>query len=106
MKENTSTTMSIQSLKRVGTDSFAELLLTNNVFVDKSMFIKEFLEESGDKVVLITRPRRWGQEPEYGHAEAFPLARSRRTGSPLTPRGVPEPQALCWRRGSDRTSDR
>ena len=61
MKENTSTTMSIQSLKRVGTDSFAELLLTNNVFVDKSMFIKEFLEESGDKVVLITRPRRWGK---------------------------------------------
>ena len=53
--------MSIQSLKRVGTDSFAELLLTNNVFVDKSMFIKEFLEESGDKVVLITRPRRWGK---------------------------------------------
>ena len=61
MKENTATTMSTQSPKRVGTDSFAELLLTNNVFVDKSMFIKEFLEESGDKVVLITRPRRWGK---------------------------------------------
>ena len=71
MKENTSTTMSIQSLKRVGTDSFAELLLTNNVFVDKSMFIKEFLEESGDKVVLITRPRRWGKSLNMDMLQRF-----------------------------------
>ena len=63
--------MSIQSLKRVGTDSFAELLLTNNVFVDKSMFIKEFLEESGDKVVLITRPRRWGKSLNMDMLQRF-----------------------------------
>ncbi|MEM7055418.1 MAG: AAA family ATPase, partial [Bacteroidota bacterium] len=44
-----------------GTDSFAELLSENNVFVDKSMFIQEFLEESGGKVALITLPRRWGK---------------------------------------------
>ena len=53
--------MSIEPEIPVGTDSFADLLLSGNIFVDKSMFIKEFLEESGDKVVLITRPRRWGK---------------------------------------------
>ena len=44
----------------VGTDNFAKLLLKSNVFVDKSLFIKEFLEDSGD-VVLVARPRRWGK---------------------------------------------
>ena len=43
-----------------GTDDFAELLLESTVFVDKSFFIKEFIEDSG-KVLLITRPRRWGK---------------------------------------------
>ncbi|MEM7383106.1 MAG: AAA family ATPase, partial [Bacteroidota bacterium] len=45
----------------VGTDNFADLLLSSNIFVDKSMFIQEFLEESGSKAVLIVRPRRWGK---------------------------------------------
>ena len=45
---------------RVGTDNFAKLLLRSDVFVDKSLFIKEFLEDGGD-VVLVTRPRRWGK---------------------------------------------
>ena len=85
MKENTSTTMSIQSLKRVGTDSFAELLLTNNVFVDKSMFIKEFLEESGDKVVLITRPRRWGKSLNMDMLRCF-------LSIEVDAQGVPLPQ--------------
>ena len=86
MKENTSTTMSIQSLKRVGTDSFAELLLTNNVFVDKSMFIKEFLEESGDKVVLITRPRRWGKSLNMDMLKRFLSLEVDQQGTPLSPR--------------------
>ena len=83
MKENTSTPMSIQSLKRVGTDSFAELLLTNNVFVDKSMFIKEFLEESGDKVVLITRPRRWGKSLNMDMLQRFLSIEVDDQGAPL-----------------------
>ena len=77
--------MSIQSLKRVGTDSFAELLLTNNVFVDKSMFIKEFLEESGDKVVLITRPRRWGKSLNMDMLRCF-------LSIEVDAQGVPLPQ--------------
>ena len=83
MKEDTSTPMSIQSLKRVGTDSFAELLLTNNVFVDKSMFIKEFLEESGDKVVLITRPRRWGKSLNMDMLQRFLSIEVDEQGAPI-----------------------
>ena len=45
---------------RVGTDDFAELRLESEVFVDKSLMVKEFLEDTG-KVILITRPRRWGK---------------------------------------------
>ncbi|WP_367364001.1 AAA family ATPase [Candidatus Tisiphia endosymbiont of Nedyus quadrimaculatus] len=45
---------------RVGTDDFKTLLLNSDIFVDKSLMIKEFLEDSGD-VILITRPRRWGK---------------------------------------------
>ena len=44
----------------VGTDDFKKLLLNSNVFVDKSLMIKELLADGGD-VVLITRPRRWGK---------------------------------------------
>ncbi|MEN0016051.1 MAG: hypothetical protein AAF706_00325 [Bacteroidota bacterium] len=40
----------------MGTDSFAELLVRSDVFVDKTLFIKEFLENVY-KVSLITRPR-------------------------------------------------
>ncbi|UCM85808.1 MAG: ATP-binding protein [Rickettsia endosymbiont of Culicoides impunctatus] len=44
----------------VGTDDFKKLLLNSNVFVDKSLMIKELLVNTGD-VTLITRPRRWGK---------------------------------------------
>lgn len=45
----------------VGSDSFDVLATVNNVFVDKSMFIQEFLEANDDEVILITRPQRWGK---------------------------------------------
>ena len=51
MKQDTSTTMNPQPEIPVGTDSFDDLLLSGNIFVDKSMFIKEFLEASSGKVV-------------------------------------------------------
>ncbi|MEM7383027.1 MAG: AAA family ATPase [Bacteroidota bacterium] len=60
----------------VGTDNFADLLLSSNVFVDKSMFIQEFLEESGSKVVLIVRPRRWGKSLNMD-MQVLPRHRSR-----------------------------
>ncbi len=44
----------------VGTDDFKTLRLKSNIFVDKSVLIKEIIEDSG-AVILITRPRRWGK---------------------------------------------
>jgi hypothetical protein len=44
----------------IGDDDFRSFVLDSDVFVDKTMLIKELLEV-GDKVILITRPRRWGK---------------------------------------------
>ena len=51
-------------LKRlpIGIDNFAELVAAENYysFADKTLFIKEIIDE-GSKLILITRPRRWGK---------------------------------------------
>ncbi|MEM7402764.1 MAG: AAA family ATPase, partial [Myxococcota bacterium] len=44
----------------VGISNFAELVQEDYCFVDKTLFIKEFLDVGG-KVTLITRPRRFGK---------------------------------------------
>jgi len=44
----------------VGVDNFLEIRTKDYYFVDKSMMIKDFLE-TGDKVALIARPRRFGK---------------------------------------------
>ncbi|MEO1219539.1 MAG: AAA family ATPase [Bacteroidota bacterium] len=53
-----------------GTSSFAEIVLESDVFVDKSLFIQEFLE-SGDTVSVITRPRRWGKSLNMDMLKCF-----------------------------------
>jgi len=53
---------------RIGSENFRDLVSDddrlsidpNKLFVDKTLFIKEFLDSSA-KVLLITRPRRWGK---------------------------------------------
>ena len=67
---------------RVGTDNFAKLLLKSDVFVDKSLFIKEFLEDGGD-VVLITRPRRWGKSMNMDMLARFFAIEVDEQGTPL-----------------------
>ena len=88
MKQNSSTTMSNKPKIYVGTDSFAKLLLESNVFVDKSLFIQEFLEESGGDVVLIARPRRWGKSLNMDMLRCF-------LEIEVDERGVPLPQGQC-----------
>ena len=44
----------------IGTDDFKEMLSTSDVFVDKTLFIKDIID-SREKAILITRPRRWGK---------------------------------------------
>ena len=75
---------------RVGTDNFAKLLLKSTVFVDKSLFIKEFLEDGGD-VVLITRPRRWGKSLNMDMLARF-------LAIEVDAQGVPLPVELCVHR--------
>jgi len=41
-----------------GAESFEKIIEGNYFYVDKTMFIKELLENMGD-VTLITRPRRF-----------------------------------------------
>ena len=83
MKENTSTTMSTEPEIPVGTSKFDDLLLSGNIFVDKSMFIKEFLEASSGKVVLITRPRRWGKSLNMDMLQRFLSIEVDEQGAPI-----------------------
>ncbi|MFU7501338.1 MAG: AAA family ATPase [Candidatus Tisiphia sp.] len=55
---------------RVGTDEFYDLVVNSDVFVDKSLMVKELLEDSG-KVILIARPRRWGKSLNMNMLQKF-----------------------------------
>ncbi|MEL6152771.1 MAG: AAA family ATPase [Bacteroidota bacterium] len=72
----------------LGTDDFADLLLNSDLFVDKSLFVKEFLEDSG-KVVLITRPRRWGKSLNMDMLGRFLALEVDQAGTP-----IPQDQSL------------
>lgn len=52
--------MSYTPTIKAGTDDFSDLLLEGSVFVDKSLMVRNFIQNSA-KVLLITRPRRWGK---------------------------------------------
>ncbi|WP_425360440.1 MULTISPECIES: AAA family ATPase [unclassified Candidatus Tisiphia] len=67
---------------RVGTDEFYDLLVNSDVFVDKSLMIKELLEDSG-KVILITRPRRWGKSLNMNMLQKFFEIEVDERGTPL-----------------------
>src|SRR3990167_5714724 len=45
----------------IGNDNFGRLRTENLKFIDKSLFIKELLENRGVTVSLLTRPRRFGK---------------------------------------------
>ena len=44
----------------IGVEDFKEVILENKYFVDKTEYIKEVIDD-GSKVLLITRPRRFGK---------------------------------------------
>ncbi|MDP4146318.1 MAG: AAA family ATPase [Bacillota bacterium] len=54
----------------VGTSDFKELIEGNHYFVDKTMLIKEFLE-NGAKIILTPRPRRFGKTLNLGMLKYF-----------------------------------
>lgn len=49
-------------MKRIslGTSDFKEIIDNDSYFIDKTLIVKEFLEDSG-KIVLLPRPRRFGK---------------------------------------------
>ena len=75
---------SVQPKICTGTDRFDKLLLGSDVFVDKSLFIKEFLEYY-DEVCLITRPRRWGKSLNMDMLKCFLSVEVDKQGRTLPP---------------------
>jgi len=66
--------MSKQEMKMpkmaIGIDNFRTLLFKSDVFVDKSLLIKELIEDPSE-VILITRPRRWGKSMNMDMMRCF-----------------------------------
>ena len=54
----------------LGTDDFKEIAKEYDVFVDKTLFIKEIIDSS-DKSILITYPRRWGKTLNLNMLKTF-----------------------------------
>jgi len=54
----------------IGNFSFEELVSKDNFYVDKTLFIKDYIELSS-KVTLITRPRRFGKSMNLDMLEQF-----------------------------------
>ena len=44
----------------VGASNFKELVIESDIFVDKTLLVKELID-SKKKAILIIRPRRWGK---------------------------------------------
>lgn len=54
----------------IGHQNFEDIIKTNNFYVDKTMFLKEWWENN-NVVTLIMRPRRFGKTLNMSMAEQF-----------------------------------
>ena len=54
----------------IGHQDFEQMITTENFYIDKTMFIKEWWENN-DAVTLITRPRRFGKTLNLSMLETF-----------------------------------
>ena len=54
----------------LGHQDFEQLVKSDNFYIDKTLFIKEWWE-NGDIVTLITRPRRFGKTLNLNMTEQF-----------------------------------
>ncbi|MEO1300915.1 MAG: AAA family ATPase, partial [Bacteroidota bacterium] len=83
MQNNDTTLTNANPRVYTGVDTFDELRIDSDVFVDKSLFIQEFLEGSVGKVTLITRPRRWGKTMNMDMLQRFLAIEVDEQGNPL-----------------------
>ncbi len=65
----------------IGSDDFKKLVIKNS-YVDKSLFIKEVIDDGND-VILITRPRRWGKSSNMSLLKTFLELEVDKEGKPL-----------------------
>ena len=65
----------------IGSDDFKKLVIKNS-YVDKSLFVKDIIEDSHD-VILITRPRRWGKSSNMSLLQTFLDLEVDKAGTPL-----------------------
>jgi hypothetical protein len=63
---------------------FEDLVTQSSIFVDKSLFIKEVMED-GNKVILITMPRRWGKSLNLDMLKRFLGIQVDREGNIINP---------------------
>ena len=54
----------------LGKSNFKGMIENKNFYIDKSLFVKEVIEE-GSEVVLITRPRRFGKSLNFSMLKYF-----------------------------------
>ena len=73
----------VMIMKRIalGTSDFKEIIDNNRYFIDKTLIVKEFLEDSG-KIVLLPRPRRFGKTLNLSIIRYF-FAKVRRGGNQM-----------------------
>jgi hypothetical protein len=67
----------------LGVNSFKELLLENDIIVDKSLLVKSVLEAPAE-AFLITRPRRWGKSINLDMLKTFFEIEVDSQGQPLS----------------------
>ena len=65
----------------IGSDDFKKLVIKNS-YVDKSLFVKEIIDDGHD-VMLITRPRRWGKSSNMSLLKTFLELEVDKEGNPL-----------------------
>ena len=65
----------------IGSDDFKELIESGD-YVDKSLFIKDIIHDK-HKVLLITRPRRWGKSSNMSLLKTFLELEVDKEGNPL-----------------------
>ena len=63
---------------------FEELVTKSTIFMDKSLFVKEVMED-GNKVILITMPRRWGKSLNLDMLKRFLEIQVDREGNIINP---------------------
>jgi hypothetical protein len=52
-------------------DNFKDFLMTNSIYVDKTLFIKKLIDGNYGRRIIINRPRRWGKSLNLSMLQYF-----------------------------------